>query len=146
MLPLFLLYNIRNMFCDKEAGMITNSYLKMFYEYPDRDTSINQLLEFLRFKHPKFLSNIKENVPQFDLLTEDEKNFLIVASALIEYCLSDMQVAIPNWINDDFLRFKKPFFYNRRLTDRDKEHLLRESPEAFKKRNVYFLLEGLKRV
>ncbi len=134
------------MFCDRGASMITNNYLKMFYEYPDRDTSINQLLEFLRFKHPKFLANIKDEIPQFDLLNEDEKCFLIIVSALLEYCLSDMQEKIPNWINDDFLRFKEPFFYNRRLTNRDKEHLLRESPETFKKRNVYFLLEGLERV
>ena len=126
--------------------MITNSYLKMFYEYSDRDTSINQLLEFLKFKHPKFLANIREEEPQFNLLTEEEKSFLIIASALIEYCLNDTQESIPNWINDGFLRFTEPFFYNKRITDKEKEHLLIESPSAFKKRNVYFLLEGLERV
>ncbi len=35
--------------------MIGNKYLKDLFEYPDQDTSINQLLELLKFKDMEFI-------------------------------------------------------------------------------------------
>ncbi|SHD78088.1 hypothetical protein [Schnuerera ultunensis] len=38
--------------------MIGNKYLKDLFEYPDEDTSINQLLELLKSKDMDFINSL----------------------------------------------------------------------------------------
>ena len=54
--------------------MIGNKYLKNLYDYPDVDTSINQLLELLVSNDPAFLESL--TVP-LEIAALDEANGII---------------------------------------------------------------------
>ncbi len=38
--------------------MIGNKYLKALFEYPDEDTSLNQLLELLKTQNKEFIDSL----------------------------------------------------------------------------------------
>ena len=42
--------------------MIGNNYLQALFDYPDEDTSINQLLELLKTKDSEFLISLSEDL------------------------------------------------------------------------------------
>ncbi|KUO48950.1 MAG: hypothetical protein APF76_09920 [Desulfitibacter sp. BRH_c19] len=125
--------------------MIGNKYLQAFYEYPDEDTSLNQLLEFLKSKDKKFLDSLYEPV-DINACNDNEIIFLTKISALIDYHLQLHGFEVPNWLRDEKLRFEKPYYHSKRISDFDKVKLLYTNPAPFRARNVYFELEGIKRV
>lgn len=126
--------------------MIGNKYLQVLYDYPDRDTSINQLLEILKFKDKDFINSLKTDIPDINLTNQDEMHYLVIISALIDYYMQLQNLEVPSWLRRKELSFEKPYYYSNRITDFDKVRLLFTSPSPFRLRNVYFELEGIKRV
>ncbi len=125
--------------------MIGNRYLQELYRYSDRDTSINQLLELLKSRDKEFLESLVEPV-ELDSCSNEELEFLIIVTSLIDYSLQSLDLPIPSWIRDSKLSFNKPFYYSRRLSDFEKVRLLYTCTAPFKARNVYFDLAGIDRV
>jgi len=125
--------------------MIGNEYLQALCDYIDEDTAINQLLELLKFKDKKFISSLTEEV-NIDLCNENEIEFLIKVSALIDYHLQLHDIEVPSWLRNDKLKFEKPYYHSKRISDFEKIRLLYSNPAPFRARNVYFQLEGIKRV
>ncbi|MDO9580960.1 MAG: hypothetical protein Q7J06_10420 [Bacteroidales bacterium] len=125
--------------------MIGNKYLQALFDYPDEDTSINQLLELLKSKDSKFLNSLSEAI-NFELCSEEEIKFLTKVSALIDYSLQQLNIDVPEWLRDDKLSFDKPYYYSKRISDTDKIRLLSSCPAPFRLRNVYFDMESIKRV
>lgn len=125
--------------------MIGNTFLKALYGYPDEDTSLNQLLELLRSKDQRFLDSLYKPL-DVDASTDDERRFLTVVSALIDYHLQLYQMAIPDWLRNEKLCFDKPYYQTQRLSDFEKIKLQYTVPGPFKRRNVYIDMEGIKRI
>jgi len=125
--------------------MIGNEYLQALCDYIDEDTAINQLLELLKFKDKKFISSLTEEV-NIDLCNKNEIEFLIKVSALIDYHLQLHDIEVPSWLRNDKLKFEKPYYHSKRISDFEKIRLLYSNPAPFRARNVYFQLEGIKRV
>ena len=125
--------------------MIGNKYLQEFYEYPDEDSAINQLLEFLKSKDKSFLKSLNKPI---DISECDEKElvFLTKISALIDYCLQLEGMEVPHWLRDKRLVFERPYFHPKRIDDIGKVKLQYTNPAPFRTRNVYFDLDGLKRI
>lgn len=126
--------------------MIGNRYLQALYNYNDRDTSINQLLEILKFKDKDFINSLYEEEVNIDLLNEKEKEFLIISVSLIDHFFQIYNLDIPNWLRDERLSFSLPYYYNRRLSDFEKVKLLFTNPSPFRLRNVYFDLNSIIRI
>ncbi|MCK9268295.1 MAG: hypothetical protein M0P14_06265 [Alkaliphilus sp.] len=125
--------------------MIGNRYLRDLFEYPDEDTGINQLLEMLKFKDMKFIDSLYKPV-NIDNCDDEEIKYLTKISARIDYCLQLHNMDVPDWLRDKRLVFEKPYFHPKRITDFEKVKLQYTNPGPFKARNVYFDLEGIKRV
>lgn len=125
--------------------MIGNKYLKSLYEYKDKDTSLNQLLELLKSKDNSFTESLYKPV-DINECTDKEIEYLTVAAALIDYYLQVYGIEVPNWIRDEKLIFDKPYYHSRRISDFHKVKLLYTNPAPFKIRNVYFDLSGIQRV
>ncbi|NLW23102.1 MAG: hypothetical protein GXY88_07610 [Tissierellia bacterium] len=124
--------------------MISNKYLRDLYEYPDEDTSINQLLELLKSKDMDFINSLYDPL---DLEECDEKEivYLTKVSALIDYYLQLHDMEVPHWLRDERLKFNKPYFHSKKISDFDKVRLQYTNPTPFKERNVFFDLRGIKR-
>ena len=60
--------------------MIGNKYLQTLFNYPDEDTSLNQLLEMLKYKDMKFIDSLINPV-EIDLCSEEEIIYLTKISA-----------------------------------------------------------------
>jgi len=126
--------------------MIGNSYLKELYEYEDTDMSLNQLLEYIKFKDKEFIKSIFESPVNIDDCNSKEIFFLTLTAAIIDYFFQINEIDIPEWIRDERLVFQEPYYYSKRLTDFEKVKLQFSNPAPFRRRNVYFELEGLQRV
>jgi hypothetical protein len=126
--------------------MIGNSYLQGLFEYPDEDMSLNQLLELLAYKDTKFIDSLWDEPIDLDSCTEEEIVYLTKASALIDYYLQVHGMEAPDWLRDERLCFEKPYYCSKRLSDFEKVRLIYTNPAPFRARNVYFDLEGIKRV
>ena len=125
--------------------MIGNKYLNDLFEYPDENTSINQLLELLKSKNMKFINSLYEPV-DIGNCNDEETRYLTKVSALIDYYLQLYDMEVPDWLRDERLRFEKPYFYSKRISDFEKVKLQYSDPSPFKARNVYFDLDGIGRV
>lgn len=125
--------------------MIGNKYLKTLYEYPDEDTSLNQLLEMLKYKDEDFIMSLN-NPFDLELCSYEETVYLTKVSSLIDYYLQIHNIEVPEWIRDDKLVFDKPYYHSKRIGDFDKIKLQYTSPSPFKARNVYFDLNAITRV
>jgi len=125
--------------------MIGNKYIKCLFEYRDEDTTINQLLELLKSKDTKLINSLYEPL-DINNCNDEEIKYLIKISALIDYYLQLHKLEIPAWLRDERLRFKKPYFHSKRLTDFEKVKLQYINPSPFKARNVYFDLHGIERI
>lgn len=126
--------------------MIGNKYLEELFNYSDRDTSINQLLEFLKYKDSKFIYSLKKQYVNLDLCTDDEIRYLTKVSGLIDYYLQIHELDIPKWIRDERLQFDRPYYNLKRINDFDKLKLQIQSPSPFRRRNTYFDLDSIVRV
>ena len=125
--------------------MIGNKYLKSLYEYPDEDTSINQLLETLKSKDMECINKLYKPV-DINECDSKEIEYLTKVSTLIDYCLQLKDIELPLWLRDERLRFKKPYFHPKRISDFEKVKLQYSNPAPFRMRNVYFDLEGIGRI
>lgn len=125
--------------------MIGNKYLQALFNYPDEDTSLNQLLELLKYKDMKFIDSLKESI-SFNLCTDKEIKYLTKVSALIDYYLQIHDIEVPDWIRDEKLSFDKPYYHSRRISDFEKLKLQYTNPSPFRARNVYFDLDGINRI
>ncbi len=125
--------------------MIGNSYLQALCDYPDEDTSINQLLELLKSKEQRFFDSLHEEI-DIELCNEKELNYLTKISALIDYSLQLINKDVPAWLRNEKLSFEKPYYYSNRISDFDKIRLQYSCPSPFKIRNIYFDIENIKRV
>ncbi len=125
--------------------MIGNKYLKSLYEYKDKDTSLNQLLELLKSKDSSFIESLYNTV-DINECTDKEIEYLTVVVALIDYYLQVYGIEVPNWIRDEKLIFDKPYYHSRRISDFHKFKLLYTVPAPFRIRNVYFDLSGIQRI
>ena len=126
--------------------MIGNSYLNSLYKYEDRDTSLNQLLDYMKSKDKGFLDSIFNEPVDLDTCDFDELFFLTISSAIMGYFFQINDIDIPEWIRDERLAFDTPYYYSKRLTDFEKVKLQFSNPAPFRRRNVYFELDGLQRV
>ncbi len=126
--------------------MIGNSYLQGLFEYPDEDMSLNQLLELLTYKNIKFIDSLWDEPVDLNSCTEEEMVYLTKASALTDYYLQVHGMQVPDWLRDERLCFEKPYYHSKRLSDFEKVRLIYTNPAPFRARNVYFDLEGIKRV
>lgn len=125
--------------------MIGNKYLEELFNYPDEDTALNQLLEMLKNKDEKFINSLNEPI-NLTLCDKKEIEFLTKVSALIDYYLQIHGLEVPDWLRDDKLSFKTPYYHPRRISDFDKIKLQITCPGPFRARNVYFDMSGLERV
>lgn len=125
--------------------MIGNKYLQALFEYPDEDTSLNQLLEMLKSRDKKFIECLYKSI-DIGLCNEYEIIYLTKVSALVDYYLQIYGFEVPDWLRDERLSFNKPYYHSKRISDFEKVKLLYTSPAPFRRRNVYFDLEGIKRV
>ena len=126
--------------------MIGNKFLQSLFDYPDEDTSLNQLLELLKYKDVKFIDSLSNDLIDIDLCTDEEIRYLTKISAIIDYYLQIHDIGVPNWLRNKKLRFDRPYYHSRRISDFDKVRLLYTNPAPFRARNVYFDLEGIQRV
>ena len=106
--------------------MIGNSHLRELFECPREDAGLNQLLELLASKDTAFIDGLVREPVDLDLCSDEEIRFLTKASALIDYYLQRHGIEVPGWLSD-FDRFKLTF----------------KSPGPFKRRNVFFDLDGI---
>ncbi|SDL13501.1 hypothetical protein [Natronincola ferrireducens] len=125
--------------------MIGNKYLQGFFNYPDEDTSLNQLLELLKYKDMKFIDSLKESI-DLSLCTDKEIKYLTKVSALVDYYLQIHDIEVADWIRDEKLSFDKPYYHSRRISDFQKLKLQYTNPSPFRARNVYFDLDGIERI
>lgn len=125
--------------------MIGNDYLQALFNYPDEDTSLNQLLELLKYKDTEFVNSLKKPV-NLELCTQEELIYLTKASSLIDYYLQIHGIDIPEWLRDKKLSFDTPYYHSKRISDFEKVKLQYTNPSPFKARNVYFDLDGISRV
>ncbi|KAB2953844.1 hypothetical protein F9B85_04310 [Heliorestis acidaminivorans] len=125
--------------------MIGNKYLQKLYDYPDVDTSLNQLLELLKTKDSTFIDSLWEPM-DINLCDDKELSYLTIASALIDYYLQIQGFEVPAWLREEKLSFSKPYYHSKRISDFDKFKLLYSNPAPFRARNVYFDLAGIDRV
>ena len=125
--------------------MIGNKYLQTLFNYPDEDTSLNQLLEMLKYKDMKFIDSLINPV-EIDLCSEEEIIYLTKISALIDYYLQMHNIKVPNWIRNEKLQFDKPYYHSKRISDFEKLKLQYSNPSPFRIRNVYFDLDGIERI
>lgn len=125
--------------------MIGNKYLRDLFEYPDEDTSINQLLELLKSKDMDFINSLYNPI-DIDKCSEKEIKYLTKVSALIDYYLQLHGIEVPDWLRYERLRFNKPYFHPKRISDFEKVKLQYTNPSPFKARNVYFDLHGIERI
>lgn len=126
--------------------MIGNKHLNELFGYPDEDTSINEILELLKYKDPKFIDSLKKEDVNLDLCTEDEIKYLTKLSGLIDYYFQIHELEIPKWIRDERLQFSKPYYHSKRISDFEKLKLQIESPSPFRRRNIYFDLDSIVRI
>lgn len=126
--------------------MIGNKYLEEFFNYPDKDTSINQLLELLKYKDPNFISSLKNEHVNLDLCTNDEIKYLTIISGLIDYYFQIHEFEMPKWIRNERLQFDRPYFHLKRINDFDKFKLQVDNPSPFRRRNTYFDLDAIVRI
>lgn len=84
--------------------------------------------------------------PNLELSTDQELVYLTKVSSLIDYYLQLHDLEVPKWLRDEKLTFDKPYYHSKRISDLEKIKLQYTSPAPFKARNVYFVLEGIKRV
>ena len=125
--------------------MIGNKYLQALFDYPDEDTSFNQLIEILKYKDIKFINSLKKPV-NIDLCNDKEIKYLTKASALIDYYLQIDNIEVPDWLRNEKLSFDRPYYHTKRISDFEKFKLQYTNPSPFKARNVYFDLDSIKRV
>lgn len=126
--------------------MIGNKYIEELFNYPDEDTSINELLELLKYKDPNFVYSLKKEDINLDLCTNDEIRYLTKVSSLIDYYFQMHELEIPKWIRDERLQFDRPYYHTKRINDFEKLKLQIESPSPFRRRNTYFDLDAIFRV
>lgn len=125
--------------------MIGNKYLQSLFDYQDEDTSLNQLLEMLKYKDAEFIESLKNPI-DLQLCTDQEIIYLTKVSSLIDYCLQLYDIEVPEWLRDEKLSFDKPYYHPKRISGFEKIKLQYTNPSPFKTRNVYFDLEGINRV
>ncbi|WP_047985853.1 hypothetical protein [Ornithinibacillus californiensis] len=125
--------------------MIGNSYLQSLFSYPDKDTSLNQMLELLKTKDREFIESLKTPI-DVKRCSEEELTFLTIVSAVIDYYFQVNEIDVPSWLRMKELTFQKPYFYSRRINDFEKVKLMYTNPSPFRARNVYFDLNSLGRV
>lgn len=125
--------------------MIGNKYLQSLFAYPDEDTSLNQLLEMLKYKDTAFINSLKDPV-DLELCTKEELIYLTKVSSLIDYYLQSHGIDVPKWLRDERLIFDRPYYHPKRISDFEKIKLQYTNPAPFKARNVYFDLDGISRV
>ena len=124
--------------------MIGNKYLKNLYDYPDVDTSINQLLELLASNDPDFLESL--TVPlEIAALDEAERHYLTIIFAIIDHQLQLSQLAVPNWIRDRAFCFDQPYFIQKDSAISKRSRSSTPSP-ALSKPDKFSDPDGLKRV
>lgn len=126
--------------------MIGNKYLEELFNSADEDTSINQLLELLKYKDPNFIYSLKKEYVNLALCTYDEIRYLTIVSSLIDYYFQIHGIEIPKWIRDERLQFDTPYYHSKRINDFEKLKLQIQSPSPFRIRNTYFDLDGIIRV
>ncbi|MBU4540975.1 MAG: hypothetical protein KJ774_07105 [Firmicutes bacterium] len=125
--------------------MIGNKYLKNLYDYPDLDTSINQLLTLLISGDMAFISSLDTPL-ELDALDHDEQHFMTIIAAVIDYQLQQDERLVPRWLRSDSLCFDEPYFHSQRLSDFEKFKIQYTVPGPFRARQVYIDPDGLKRV
>ena len=76
--------------------MIGNKYIKNLFDYPDEDTSINELLELLKYKDLNFLDSLNKEDINLDLCTNEEIIYLTKVSSLIDYYFKSMNLKCLN--------------------------------------------------
>ncbi len=124
--------------------MIGNKFMRSLFEEKDRDFAISELLEYLKFVDDTFINKIK--IVELENITEEERQFLTITSALIDFFLQKNDLEIPEWIRDSKLVFDEPHFYQQRIEDIDKIKLMINNPAPFRNRNIFFDLDSIKRV
>lgn len=126
--------------------MIGNKHLQELFNYEDEDTSLNQLLELLKYKDIKFIDSLSNEPIDIELCTDKEIKYLTKASALIDYYLQIHGIEVPDWLRDEKLKFDRPYYHSKRISDFERFKLQYTNPSPFKARNVYFDLDGIGRV
>ncbi len=126
--------------------MIGNKYIEKLFNCQDEDTSINELLELLKYKDPNFIYSLKNEDINLDLCTYDEIRYLTKISGLIDYYFQIYELEIPKWVRNERLQFDRPYYHQKRISDFEKFKLLIESPSPFRSRNTYFDLDSISRV
>lgn len=126
--------------------MIGNKYLRNLFNYRDEDASLNQLLELLKSIDTNFINSLENEPVDLDLCNNHEIEYLTKVSALIDYYLQIHDIKVPDWIRDKRLIFDKPYYHSKRICDFEKVRLQYTNPAPFRTRNVYFDMEGIKRV
>jgi len=125
--------------------MIGNKYLQALFNYPDKDTGLNQLLELLKTKDREFIDSLFEPV-DLEACDDQKIKYLTIVSALIDYYLQIHELEVPDWLRNEKLTFETPYYYSRRISDFEKFKLQYTNPGPFRARNVYFDLHGIERV
>ena len=125
--------------------MIGNKYLQLLFDYQDEDTSLNQLLEMLKYKDAEVIESLNNPV-NLELCTDQELIYLTKVSSLIDYYLQLHDIEVPKWLRDEKLSFDKPYYHSKRISDFEKVKLQYTNPSSLKTRNVYFDLDGINRV
>ncbi len=126
--------------------MIGNKFLEDLFNYPDEDTSLNQLLDLLKYKDKSFIESLTKEPADLNLCTNEELEYLTKTSALIDYYLQIHGLEVPDWLRDKRLLFVRPYYHSKRLSDFDKFKLQYTNPAPFRARNVYFDLDAIDRV
>ncbi|WP_106495077.1 hypothetical protein [Lentibacillus sp. Marseille-P4043] len=125
--------------------MIGNKHLQSLFAYSDEDTALNQLLELIKSKDEQFIKSLGTPV-EINLCNEAELKYLTKVSPLIDYYLQIQGIEVPNWLRDEKLKFDKPYYFPKRISDFEKLKLQYTNPSPFRAKNVYYDLSGIERV
>ncbi|GGB47561.1 hypothetical protein GCM10011409_26290 [Lentibacillus populi] len=125
--------------------MIGNNYLQSLFAYPDEDTGLNQLLELLNSKDKAFIKSLCTPV-DISACNDAELKYLTKVSALIDYYLQIHGIDVPRWLRNEKLKFDKPYYFPKRISDFEKFKLQYTNPSPFRARNVYYDLNGIERI
>lgn len=117
--------------------MIGNNLVDDYYNNMTLDQAMCQLMDFIRNKNEDVLKGLEWDNYSFESCTEEEIKYLTILTTGLVYTYSKNKLKIPDWMLDVKLRFKYPYYHNKRLSDFEQLKLYLTCTMVCRHKNVY---------